>query len=201
MLLTSVRDTVSSVGFGRGDICLSGSSAAAHACHIRHALALDECRVKFMPEYFLEMNSPDLRSSAEHSKLESSGVEASNENTLERDDRPEVIIDMVDTPASEGSTLESMGSITGDKAKLTVVDAISCEQSNNDRGTDRKTSDIKEVWFPGTHSDVYVYVDPVMSSLLKLLAEVERTVQENHFMQVTSRSCGCVGRRLKAGWF
>lgn len=55
--LTSVRDTVSSVGLIRGDVFLSTSSSAAHACHFRHALALDELRVKFMPEYFHEMNS------------------------------------------------------------------------------------------------------------------------------------------------
>ncbi|KIJ09532.1 hypothetical protein PAXINDRAFT_56920, partial [Paxillus involutus ATCC 200175] len=28
-----------------------------HACHFRHALALDERRVKFLPEYFYEMNT------------------------------------------------------------------------------------------------------------------------------------------------
>ncbi|KAF9236358.1 hypothetical protein BU15DRAFT_50213 [Melanogaster broomeanus] len=51
-----VWDTVSSVGLVRGDVFLSTSSSAAHACHFRHALALDERRVKFMPEYFHEMN-------------------------------------------------------------------------------------------------------------------------------------------------
>ncbi|KAF8554226.1 hypothetical protein OG21DRAFT_1412961 [Imleria badia] len=49
-----VWDTVSSVGIIRGDIFLS---CAAHACHFRHALALDERRVKFMPEYLHKMNS------------------------------------------------------------------------------------------------------------------------------------------------
>jgi hypothetical protein len=44
------------VGLVRGDVFLSTSSSAAHACHFRHALALDELRVKFMPEYFHEMN-------------------------------------------------------------------------------------------------------------------------------------------------
>lgn len=28
-----------------------------NACYFRHALALDERRVKFMPEYFVEMNA------------------------------------------------------------------------------------------------------------------------------------------------
>ncbi|KAH7928799.1 hypothetical protein BV22DRAFT_182974 [Leucogyrophana mollusca] len=52
-----VWDTVSSVGLVRGDVFLSTSSSAAHACHFRHALALDERRVKFIPEYFHEMNT------------------------------------------------------------------------------------------------------------------------------------------------
>ncbi|KAF8554224.1 hypothetical protein OG21DRAFT_1412956 [Imleria badia] len=52
-----VWDTVSSVWLRRGEKFLSKSSSAAHACHFRHALALDERRVKFIPEYFHEMNS------------------------------------------------------------------------------------------------------------------------------------------------
>ena len=109
-----VRDTVSSVGFGRGYDYLSGSSAAAHACHIRHALALDERRVKFMPEFFLEMNSPDFHDAANDSQLQQ--------------------------PA--------------------VVNNISCTQSGTNECINRKTADIKEVWFAGSHSDVYVHVDP-----------------------------------------
>ncbi|KAF8134268.1 hypothetical protein EV363DRAFT_1160695 [Boletus edulis] len=50
-----VWDTVSSV-LGK-DVFLSMSSSAEHACHFRHALALDERRVTFMPEYFYEVNS------------------------------------------------------------------------------------------------------------------------------------------------
>ncbi|KIJ05523.1 hypothetical protein PAXINDRAFT_141239, partial [Paxillus involutus ATCC 200175] len=46
-----VWDTVSSVGLGKEDVFLSSSSSAEHACHFRHALALDERRVKFIPEY------------------------------------------------------------------------------------------------------------------------------------------------------
>ena len=115
------RDTVSSVSLGRGDICLSASLTAPHVCHIRHALALDECRVKFIPEYFLEMNSPDLRSSAADTEQESDGVKLSND-------------------------------------------------SEKESGANQKTIDIKEVWFPGSHSDVYVYVDIILLPTLKLLA-------------------------------
>ncbi|KAH7889111.1 hypothetical protein F5I97DRAFT_1804244, partial [Phlebopus sp. FC_14] len=92
-----VWDTVSSVGLIRGDVFLSTSSSAAHACHFRHALALDERRVKFMPEYFHEVNV---------------GVH-------ERNDQP----------------------------------------------------DIKEVWFAGSHSDVYVAFQAGNVSLLWMREE------------------------------
>jgi len=156
-----VRDTVSSVGFGRGDVRLSASSAAAHACHIRHALALDECRVKFIPEYFLEMNLPYLLNST-----------TSNENQLGRADGPEPIIDHRNTLTSEGSwntsnddtILEDRDDSTTEEAQPTLANAIACTQPSSDEYTPRKIADIKEVWFAGSHSDMYVQADLVMSS-------------------------------------
>ena len=47
---------MSSVGLVKKDVHVTESASVTHACHFRHALALDERRVKFMPEYFLEMN-------------------------------------------------------------------------------------------------------------------------------------------------
>jgi uncharacterized protein (DUF2235 family) len=44
------RDTVSSVGIVRGKN-LPLTDTADHVCFFRHALALDERRVKFLPEY------------------------------------------------------------------------------------------------------------------------------------------------------
>ncbi|KAF8834711.1 hypothetical protein BDN67DRAFT_992604 [Paxillus ammoniavirescens] len=46
-----VWDTVSSVGIVRGKTLPSTTSGSQHICYIRHALALDERRVKFLPEY------------------------------------------------------------------------------------------------------------------------------------------------------
>ncbi|KAF9228170.1 hypothetical protein BS17DRAFT_325263 [Gyrodon lividus] len=46
-----VWDTVSSVGFGRGKTLPCTTSSCEHICYFRHALALDERRVKFLPEY------------------------------------------------------------------------------------------------------------------------------------------------------
>ncbi|KAI9569164.1 hypothetical protein HD554DRAFT_619999 [Boletus coccyginus] len=51
-----VWDTVSSLGLIKKDIHLTSSACVTNACHFRHALALDERRVKFMAEYFTEMN-------------------------------------------------------------------------------------------------------------------------------------------------
>ncbi|KAJ2924772.1 hypothetical protein H1R20_g12336, partial [Candolleomyces eurysporus] len=45
-------DTVSSIGFARGKQVLPGTTEGmTHVCYFRHALALDERRVKFLPEY------------------------------------------------------------------------------------------------------------------------------------------------------
>lgn len=109
-----VRDTVSSVGLVRRDVFLSTSTSASHACHFRHALALDELRVKFMPEYFHEMNS-------------------------QRD---------------EGS--DKISKYIVQKQEVTSSDQFPCGETENSKTT--LTSEIKEVWFAGTHSDVCVSV-------------------------------------------
>ena len=97
------------MGLIRGNVRLS---SPAHACHFRHALALDECRVKFLPEYFYGTNSQieDARSSNSP------------------DD------EYVATFAERG------GSVMSDDGA-----EFSC---------DEEAADIKEVWFPGYHSDV-----------------------------------------------
>jgi uncharacterized protein (DUF2235 family) len=45
------RDTVSSVGVFRGPTLPETTTGMKHVCAFRHALALDELRVKFLPEY------------------------------------------------------------------------------------------------------------------------------------------------------
>lgn len=45
------RDTVSSIGFTKKRCLPETSTGMAHVCTFRHALALDELRVKFLPEY------------------------------------------------------------------------------------------------------------------------------------------------------
>ncbi|KIM72979.1 hypothetical protein PILCRDRAFT_734875 [Piloderma croceum F 1598] len=46
-----VWDTISSVGLFRGQLLPLITESCDHICLFRHALALDECRVKFLPEY------------------------------------------------------------------------------------------------------------------------------------------------------
>ncbi|KAF8554219.1 hypothetical protein OG21DRAFT_1115247 [Imleria badia] len=111
-----VWDTVSSVGLIRGDVFLSTSSSAAHACHFRHALALDELRVKFMPEYFHEMNSLTEEGKCKYA-----------------------------VPSSE---VEHPASPTSDRRESTVSD-----NGTHLSESKKKTPEIKEVWFAGTHSD------------------------------------------------
>ncbi len=52
ILIKNIRDTVSSIGIARGQHMLPRTvEGMKHVCYFRHALALDERRVKFLPEY------------------------------------------------------------------------------------------------------------------------------------------------------
>ncbi|KAJ8515468.1 hypothetical protein ONZ45_g7133 [Pleurotus djamor] len=51
-------DTVSSIGITRGPSLPETDTGMRHVCHFRHALALDEKRVKFLPEYANGGNGP-----------------------------------------------------------------------------------------------------------------------------------------------
>ncbi|KZP02567.1 hypothetical protein FIBSPDRAFT_770531, partial [Athelia psychrophila] len=93
-----VWDTLSSVGLVRPKKMLPRiGECCNHACYFRHALALDERRVKFLPEYVHEGKSHEP-----------------------------------DEPMFPGQG--------------------------------RCTANIKEVWFAGTHSDVYVYSQVLLFS-------------------------------------
>jgi uncharacterized protein (DUF2235 family) len=97
--LIGVWDTVSSIGVVRGKD-LPGTMSQSNSCFFRHALALDEHRVKFLPEYI-------------------------SEGLVKKDS-----VDGFSEPE--------------DYSRLP-----------NEPGQERKILPrIKEVWFPGTHSDV-----------------------------------------------
>ncbi|KAE9384653.1 WD40 repeat-like protein [Gymnopus androsaceus JB14] len=102
-------DTVSSVGFVRPTKGLPlTTSGMTHVCYFRHALALDERRVKFLPEYV-------------------SGGESLCSNTSEANDTP----DLEDLSVGGDSSLDS-----------------------SERSSSSIRPPTKEVWFPGTHSDI-----------------------------------------------
>ena len=56
-ILTLTRDTVSSLGLVKKDVHITSSATVTNACHFRHAFALDERRVKFLPECFVEVSA------------------------------------------------------------------------------------------------------------------------------------------------
>ena len=113
--LILIRDTVSSVGFMRGKTFFLTSASASHACHFRHALALDERRVKFMPEYFFETNTRADDEGSEYI-VTSDNAEYGPSHARER----------------------HRSTVSDDETKLSL----------------EMKSDIKEVWFAGSHSDV-----------------------------------------------
>ncbi|KAG1791111.1 uncharacterized protein HD556DRAFT_1241159 [Suillus plorans] len=77
-----VWDTVSSVGVGRGKTLPSTTNGGHHMCYFRHALALDERRVKFLPEYIHGANTEESHSdrikevwfAGSHSDLQSGDI-------------------------------------------------------------------------------------------------------------------------------
>ena len=70
-----LRDTVSSIGVARGKALLPGTvDGMNHVCYFRHALALNEKRVKSLPEYAyggacLPPNSTEGKDNASGKKL------------------------------------------------------------------------------------------------------------------------------------
>ncbi|GBE87239.1 predicted protein [Sparassis crispa] len=80
-----VWDTVSSVGvFGRKKD-LPRTRSCDHVCHVRHALALDERRVKFNPEFFEPSTKDALRGHLSSSVGQSRNLQTDRMNSSERD--------------------------------------------------------------------------------------------------------------------
>ncbi|KAF8517077.1 hypothetical protein BU17DRAFT_92250 [Hysterangium stoloniferum] len=108
-----VWDTVSSIGIVRGRN-LPGTVKLDHVCYFRHALALDERRVKFLPEYAC------------------GGV-------------------IVDEKSSEGQPQRPPHSDPTAPTPDTLSENHTLPKKRQQR---QKIPHIKEVWFPGTHSDI-----------------------------------------------
>jgi uncharacterized protein (DUF2235 family) len=67
MIDRDIRDTVSSIGIARGKYMLPDTvDGMKHVCYFRHALALDERRVKFLPEYAYGGSATESGKSIDH---------------------------------------------------------------------------------------------------------------------------------------
>ncbi|KAF7985989.1 hypothetical protein HWV62_41300 [Athelia sp. TMB] len=119
-------DTVSSIGIVRGK-SLPGTVSAEHICHFRHALALDERRVKFLPEYCFGGDGP-----------------ASSTN--KKADRMTAKADAILASGSNG--------LTATAAAVTGQPSSSEESQSSTAMKAGSVPHIKEVWFTGTHSDI-----------------------------------------------
>lgn len=118
------------------------------------------------------MNSPDLHNPTQGTEPESRDVGASNENESGSADRSEAVIKHSNSPTgtSEGSwNASNDDTVLGDrdgsgpgKAQPASTNMTRRTQPSSDDYTDRRTANIKEVWFAGSHSDVYAHADIVM---------------------------------------
>lgn len=113
-LFSHIRDTVSSVGAVRGNVMPGTNTKPKGVCYFRHALALDERRVKFEPEFVCGGAGYDPDAPP---------------------DSPDTQLIVVDAPGSSRPAVD-----------LPQADA----QQNASR------PQIKEVWFAGCHSDMWV---------------------------------------------
>jgi len=129
---------VSSVGIGR-----SRASPQVyehrHICFFRHALALDERHVKFLPEYIHGGESV---------------VQKGIPNRSRNDPSRGVV------PNHLGKTLSQAKLRRGDGASMTIeIGRESASKVKQDHHTSEEETVqpcMKEVWFAGSHSDVYV---------------------------------------------
>ncbi|KAI0311851.1 hypothetical protein OF83DRAFT_1287291 [Amylostereum chailletii] len=130
-------DTVSSVGTVR-DKSLPGTTDGMHqACYFRHAMALDERRVKFLPEYAYGGTSLSAAEQGEQPSADVAQRPADAPNTI--DETAEAVTSAVDVEAT-GEVIPA-GKTTGKTTDETAS------------ATNRYIH-TKEVWFAGTHSDI-----------------------------------------------
>jgi uncharacterized protein (DUF2235 family) len=123
------RDTVSSVGIKRGKP-LPLIETVDHLCFFRHALALDERRVKFLPEC--------VNWGARSTTMPRKEREKSNLNLK---------------PQGEKVTKSTGEEKIQNRAEWTELRIQNPVSSDNQSP---RAKSVKEVWFAGTHSDMYV---------------------------------------------
>ncbi|KAJ7683886.1 hypothetical protein B0H17DRAFT_1073503, partial [Mycena rosella] len=135
-------DTVSSVGLVRQKP-LPLTSSAEHICIFRHALALDERRVKFLPEYVDGGNS---NSSPEN------GLARNASMMIGSGKKPGAPISARGTEqswVSQESKIDRKSTGASKEGKFSAADLPEPRSTSR-----RRVTNTKEVWFAGTHSDI-----------------------------------------------
>ncbi|KDR68091.1 hypothetical protein GALMADRAFT_1051503 [Galerina marginata CBS 339.88] len=124
-------DTVSSIGLARGTCMLPRTvDGMKHVCYFRHALALDERRVKFLPEYaYGGSTNPPATCEDKKPSIFNRGLFRKNVSPTEK----------------PGGTAEDI--FTQEQSSIPVIDDVV--------DASKKTAPhTLEVWFAGTHSDI-----------------------------------------------
>jgi hypothetical protein len=137
-----------------------------HVCYFRHALALDEWRVKFLPEYVWE--GSHYYEDKDGAKTTEQMKENGKEGGIGMDPQGRKTAELTEGKGKErGTGTESQGKettelIKGDgKEGATGTDLRGTETTElmNENGKEAGTGmdqqpRVKEVWFAGTHADV-----------------------------------------------
>lgn len=175
---TLLRDTVSSVGIVRDKTLPGTTDGMKHVTYFRHALALDERRVKFLPEYAHEdstllKNAEDgITYDTMNDSWYESRVHTARDDNLD-DTEDDTGQDSEDNISLRNYSRDDVANNTGDDIRDDAgddagIDTVDNEDDTGDdirddtsgdgvRGRDRlqpKSQHTKEVWFAGTHSDM-----------------------------------------------
>ncbi|KDR76655.1 hypothetical protein GALMADRAFT_139557 [Galerina marginata CBS 339.88] len=132
-------DTVSSIGIVRGSHMFPRTiDGMKHVCYFRHALALDERRVKFLPEYANGGSGPPPPAKSEEmgcSPIDQSAMEETKHSPTFNEEGTS----FEDTAASNAAPARDFGVVGGSQIE--------------EKSTEAPPQTL-EVWFAGTHSDI-----------------------------------------------
>lgn len=145
---------MSSVGIFRKETLPFTDSSA---CVFRHALALDERRVKFLPEF-----SHGGNSHFDHAKDTNLTNDEGNADAHHQLPTAPFVEERLSTASSAPPGIsEVVPKAIGDYFKTSKVKKNQVETEHSDPVTPevacKESWDSKEVWFAGCHSDMYVY--------------------------------------------
>jgi len=199
------RDTVSSIGILGNKILPHTSNGMKHVCLFRHALALDERRVKFLPEYacggLMESSSieqPDVAASPmtrQSSPLQRTPLQGGQTSPAVCSESPTSAAGplflqghsqptsptvptnpilprpkdaeafsppranvMLSYKSPPSLTLQTDNVPQLQDSPMLFSASLSGQQGNDGKQLDRlEVPQVKEVWFRGTHSDMYAF--------------------------------------------